>query len=55
LKEIGCKWSPNKQAWYLKPEWYRKRSRKNYELDEIRGMFGSHVFNKEQESGLVPV
>lgn len=53
LKEIGFRWSQNKLAWYLKPEWYRKRNRKTYDMDTIRGMFGSQVFHAEQESGLV--
>ena len=44
LKEMTFNWSSNKQAWYLKPDWYRRRSRKQYDLDEIRGMYGSQVY-----------
>jgi curved DNA-binding protein CbpA len=41
LKEMSFRWSQNKTAWYLAPEDYKRRSRKNYSLDEIRGMYGS--------------
>ena len=34
-------WHSKKIAWYLKPEDYRKRSRKDYDLDEIREMYGT--------------
>ena len=40
LKALNFKWHMKKSAWYLAPEDYRKRSRKNYELDEIREMYG---------------
>jgi curved DNA-binding protein CbpA len=41
LKALNFKWHMKKSAWYLAPEDYRKRSRKNYELDEIRAMYGT--------------
>ena len=41
LKEMGFRWSPNKSSWYLAPEGYRRRSRKDYSMDDIRGMYGS--------------
>jgi len=44
LKEMTFQWSNTKQAWYLKPDWYRRRSRKHYDLDEIRDMYGSQTF-----------
>jgi curved DNA-binding protein CbpA len=40
IKELGFYWSHNKKAWYLSPEGYRKKSKKQYELDEIRDKFG---------------
>jgi curved DNA-binding protein CbpA len=40
IKELGFRWSNNKKAWYLSPEGYRKKSRKQFELDEIRDAFG---------------
>jgi hypothetical protein len=41
LKALNFKWHMKKSAWYLAPDDYRKRSRKNYELDEIRAMYGT--------------
>ena len=41
LKELRFRWHSKKIAWYLKPEDYKKRSRKDYELDEIRDMYGT--------------
>lgn len=41
LKEMGFRWSANKFSWYLAPADYKKRNRKNYSLDDIRGMYGS--------------
>jgi hypothetical protein len=41
LKALGFRWHSTKFAWYLKPEDYRKRSRKDYDLDTIRDMYGT--------------
>lgn len=41
LKNIGFKWSHNKEAWYYHEEGYRKHSKKVFNMDEIRGMFGT--------------
>ena len=41
LKSLKFQWHSKKIAWYLKPEDYKRRSRKDYELDEIRAMYGS--------------
>ena len=41
LKSLKFQWHSKKIAWYLKPEDYRKRSRKDYDLDEIREMYGT--------------
>jgi curved DNA-binding protein CbpA len=41
LKELKFRWHSKKVAWYLKPEDYKKRSRKDYDLDEIRAMYGT--------------
>jgi curved DNA-binding protein CbpA len=41
LKALNFKWHSKKTAWYLKPEDYRKRSRKDYDLEEIRAMYGT--------------
>jgi len=41
LKALGFKWHSKKSAWYLAPEGYRQRSRREYGLDEIRSMYGT--------------
>lgn len=41
LKEMGFKWSSKKLCWYKSPEGYKRFGKKNYDLDEIRGMYGS--------------
>jgi curved DNA-binding protein CbpA len=50
IKELGFKWSNNKAAWYHSPENYHKRSRKQFSMEDIRGMFGSaHVASESPE------
>jgi hypothetical protein len=41
LKELKFNWHSKKIAWYLKPEDYKKRNHKDYNLDEIRAMYGT--------------
>ena len=41
LKELKFQWHSKKLAWYLKPDNYRCKSRKSYEFDEIREMYGT--------------
>ena len=41
LKALNFRWHNKKTAWYLKPEDYKKRSRRDYGLDEIREMYGT--------------
>jgi curved DNA-binding protein CbpA len=41
LKELKFQWHSKKTAWYLKPEDYKRRSHGDYELDEIREMYGT--------------
>ena len=42
LKMLKFQWHSKKNAWYLKPEDYKKRSHRDYELDEIRAMYGTN-------------
>ena len=49
LKELGMKWSRNKEAWYLSPEGYKRYSKKVYNMDEIRNMYGNHVMRDEKK------
>ena len=40
LKEIGFKWHSKKVCWYLAPADYKKRSKKEFQMNEIRNMYG---------------
>jgi len=41
LKELRFRWHSKKSCWYLAPEDYRQRSRKDYSMDDIRNMYGT--------------
>lgn len=41
LKALKFQWHSKKTAWYLKPENYKRKSRKEYDLEEIREMYGT--------------
>jgi hypothetical protein len=41
LKEMRFRWHSKKSCWYLAPEDYKRRSRKDYSMDEIRNMYGT--------------
>jgi curved DNA-binding protein CbpA len=41
LKEMKFRWHSKKVRWYLAPEDYVKRSRKDYSMDDLREMYGS--------------
>lgn len=49
---IGLFWSNNKSAWYKSPPGYKKHSSKDFELDDIRDMYGSQKVNKVQNERL---
>jgi hypothetical protein len=51
LKALGFRFSSNKLSWYLAPRDYKKQSRKSYNMDDLRDMFGSKTVDtshKEQ-------
>ena len=41
LKEMRFKWHSTKICWYLAPDDYRKRNKKQFSMNEIRTMYGS--------------
>jgi len=41
LKDLNFNWHSKKFAWYMKPENYKRRSHREYGLDEIREMYGT--------------
>ena len=49
LKHLGFKWAHKKKAWYYHTEPYRKRSKRELTLDEIRDMFGSQSYKQAEE------
>ena len=51
LKELGFSFSGKKIAWYWKPgdKKYRKKSKKELNLDEIRNLYGSNRVNREEQ------
>ena len=50
IKALEFRYSPKKYAWYKAPSNYKKRSRKNYDMNTIRGMYGSQKVKSEQEN-----
>ena len=49
LRQLEFKWAHKKQAWYYHAEPYKKKSRRELTLDEIRDMFGSQHYDQKQE------
>lgn len=50
LKEAEFKFSRKKSAWYWHRGYYRKLSKKHFDLEDIRSMWGSEKVEKEEES-----
>jgi len=48
IKALGFKWSKNKCSWYLSPPGYRKISKRDFTMDDIREMFGSETVRGTQ-------
>ena len=44
LKELNFRWSRKKSAWYFHFEPYKKRSKKERTMEDIRNMYGSERF-----------
>lgn len=52
LKNLKFRYAHKKQAWYYHTEPYRKKSKRELTLDEIRNMFGSEKYQSKQEKDL---
>lgn len=52
LKKMHFKWSKSKVAWYYHREEYRKFSKRNFTLDEIRDLYGSETVRTEPQMKL---
>lgn len=49
LKELDFTYSGKKCAWYWKPGTYRKKSKRELNLDEIRNLYGSEKVNRTEQ------
>ena len=49
LKEKGFRWNPKKVCWYWRPAWYRNKSRRSWDMDQIRGVYGSERVRQQRE------
>lgn len=49
IKDMNFRYSPKKYAWYKAPNDYKKRSYKNYDMETIRGMYGSQKVKEEKQ------
>ena len=47
LKEYGFKFSRKKSAWYYHEGGFRKRSKKSFSMNDIRGMWGNSDLESE--------
>lgn len=45
LKELGCFWASKKKSWYYRPAGHKSKSRRAWEMDEIRNKYGSSTVN----------
>lgn len=52
LKNLKFRYAHKKQAWYYHTEPYRKKSKRELTLAEIRDMFGSQQYTAKQEREL---
>lgn len=50
FKALAFRWSPKKQAWYFHAEPYKRRSRHDYTLDEIRARHGQTSFTQKPQA-----
>lgn len=48
LKEQGFRWSPKKEAWHWHTGDYKKWSKQELSLNEIRAKYGSHTVEQEK-------
>lgn len=52
LKDLKFHYANKKQAWYYHTEPYKKKSKRELTLDEIRDMFGSQKYKAKEEREL---
>ena len=53
IKALGFRWHSKKKMWYKAPECYKRWGKKEYSMNEIRGMYGtSGKFHGEEDKTL---
>ncbi|MGD1336137.1 hypothetical protein ACP6H1_27465 [Vibrio harveyi] len=52
LKELGCRWGSKKKMWFYRPADYKKVSRKEYDMTQIRDMHGSQILRSYKRAEL---
>ncbi len=57
IKAMGFRWHSDKKMWYKAPESYRKKSKAQYSIEEIRDMFGTSgkMYGSTEEQALIGV
>lgn len=54
IKALGFKWSTNKLSWYKSPDGYRKTSKRDWTLKDIRDAFGSEPVKEREGASAIP-
>lgn len=52
IKQFGFRWSKNKTAWYWAPDLSEKKQRGYCNMETIRAIFGSRVYNSEAQMAI---
>lgn len=52
LKEMGMRWAPKKHRWYKAPKNWKRKSRRELTMSEIRDRFGSQSVHGKQRIAL---
>ena len=52
LKAMGMRWAPKKRMWYKSPNGWRRKSRGQFSMDEIRDRYGSQTFQTVERKAL---
>jgi hypothetical protein len=52
LKETGFWFAPKKQMWYFRPENFKSKNQKPFDINEIRNKYGSDVIKQNDKKEL---
>lgn len=53
LKAMGFRWASKKKRWFLAPQGWKKKGRRELSMNEIRGTFGSQKVDYQHAAGRV--